>query len=1413
MRFTKFSSFVLWLCIISTVFEDKVEGKRNNRRWGDRGNKRNGRDECERSRGRRSRGSLGSQQLCGRFWPSFLINLQTKGGLGGLTKFLDHHSPAHRQSFKRPKPAEEPYSGQLIRLVNHHTYHNWGVLNVYRAGTWGHVCADEWDIRDATVACRMLGFPGALSANVSSDLKVEERVAGRIVMSEVRCSGTESSLRNCHYSRSKSCRSQSAATVECAQSPVCPEEWYPGFGKCYRLFGKARNLKLAAAVCGFEGGSLVNINSKEENHFLSNFVSNLAPDVNQWHTGSMRWNKKWNWYKLEEKTDSGLPRDFSSRDIRRISRYVTVKTPITEEMWFPGWPSHGNKYEEPSNHGRKECLTLSNLYRDPYSRYRKLDYFFWKADWCHKWRGIHFICQIELGKTVTDKDCYERDGTDYRGETAVTKMGSTCLSWANSQVVNASTHPNRGLGSHNYCRNPDGANKPWCWVDHERLMIGFCEIPTCSTTLEPTIPTPAPPEETKCPNNEFFCPQQEICIPGTFKCDKENDCLNGEDEKGCNYTLSQFSATPNTGLFVDLSTLGDGLALRPDTDFVIWHRPTNEMCAKTCVATTSFVCRSFVYTSSNHTCLILRYNSLHGKLFAASGTTFYELDSQRNCTGKFQCINKFCVDLNKTCDGNDDCKDMSDEMSCHGATEKPEVSVRLVGGDEHSGTVEMTYMGSTGVICDDQWSIEDATVICRMLGYREAENFFAVNYFNYPVNKVEFLLDEVKCGGNETSIIDCPAAPFKTHDCRAFEVAGVECQLSKVCEIEQFRCPDEMCVKARHVCDGEKHCKDGSDESNCGNHTVQLMDGSTPWEGRVQVTRGGLTGTICDDQWDDHDATVVCRSLGMSYGGVAISNAAFGQGSGPVWLDNVQCTGLEKALHQCKHKGWGQHDCDHSEDAGVRCFTTPRTTAPTYARTTTSFTTTPELVVTSTPTPTPTMSTITTTLTTESENGSHAMLQLVGGQGEHMGNIALSIAGQSYRVCDDYWDDAAATVVCRMLGYNRGGIATTRSYFGSGNFEIILDDVKCLGTETSLEQCFKITGTKKHDCQNNEFAGAICIRNIQPTERPEPTVSPFASFGTCGRRPYDTQDLFSRRRRSLVKISSSEQTKQTNSAQSNRKRKVEAKPINSKIVGGNLVPHGKHPWQVGIRLARGLLANGSFSDYHHCGGTILSEHWVLSAAHCFTNKRKTQVRIVVGDHNNEMLEHGEQKFHVEEMVLHKNFSVYDYDIALLKVKKINGRGIVFNKFVQPACLPTATTPYVEGTMCEISGWGQTELEGSSRYPQVLKAIDVPLLDRATCKYLYNGTKAGIFSERMTCAGYLAGGKDTCQGDSGGPLVCKVQGVYTLVGITSWGRGCAQPNAPGVYTLVQQFLPWIEENLREHSSSVAEATLPPRPRTG
>ena len=104
--------------------------------------------------------------------------------------------------------------------------------------------------------------------------------------------------------------------------------------------------------------------------------------------------------------------------------------------------------------------------------------------------------------------------------------------------------------------------------------------------------------------------------------------------------------------------------------------------------------------------------------------------------------------------------------------------------------------------------------------------------------------------------------------------------------------------------------------------SIRLVDGSSSNEGRVEVNYNGQWGTVCDDLWDDTDAAVVCQILGLGESGSALGSAAFGQGSGDIILDNVQCVGTETDLFSCPNNGPLIHNCGHGEDAGVQCSST-----------------------------------------------------------------------------------------------------------------------------------------------------------------------------------------------------------------------------------------------------------------------------------------------------------------------------------------------------------------------------------------------------------------------------------------------------------------------------------------------------------
>ncbi|XP_062609785.1 deleted in malignant brain tumors 1 protein-like, partial [Saccostrea cucullata] len=308
--------------------------------------------------------------------------------------------------------------------------------------------------------------------------------------------------------------------------------------------------------------------------------------------------------------------------------------------------------------------------------------------------------------------------------------------------------------------------------------------------------------------------------------------------------------------------------------------------------------------------------------------------------------------------------------------------VKLVNGrDTTEGRLEVLINNEWGTVCDNEWDDNDAKVVCRNLGLPSANAVSRrSSYFGQGDDKIWF--DNLDCLGTEDEVMNCSHDGIGVHNCTHDNDAGVSCL-----------------------------------------HT-RLVGGRDRTEGRVEVYINDEWGTVCDDDWDNSDAQVVCTHLGFpSFTGVALGSASFGQGSGRIWLDNVGCTGYEHDIRKCRHSSIGTSDCHHSEDAGVRCVP----------------------------------------------------LRLVDGSSKREGRVEVYMNNQWGTVCDNDWTKNEAQVVCENIGYAGYNAVERRSaYFGEGSGDVLLDEVQCTGKENDLLSCSH-GYVGKNNCTHNKDAGVSCL--------------------------------------------------------------------------------------------------------------------------------------------------------------------------------------------------------------------------------------------------------------------------------------------------------------------------------------------------
>ncbi|CAJ1078187.1 scavenger receptor cysteine-rich type 1 protein M130-like [Xyrichtys novacula] len=509
--------------------------------------------------------------------------------------------------------------------------------------------------------------------------------------------------------------------------------------------------------------------------------------------------------------------------------------------------------------------------------------------------------------------------------------------------------------------------------------------------------------------------------------------------------------------------------------------------------------------------------------------------------------------------------------------------IRLVGPSRCSGRVEIYHRDSWGTVCDDQWSIVSAEVVCRELDCGTVLEAKKNAFFGEGKN--EIWLDDVQCTGQEASILKCSHRPIGENNCGHGEDAGVICsdhvktvngsnrcngkvevyhdgRWNRVCNTDwnmqqaEVLCREINCgtplpqaevppLGEQNIFGGLKTSCFGNESSvsecslqdikeNCVDATtfcthskpIRLMNGTNRCNGRVELYHDGQWGTVCDDRWGMQEAAVACREMNCGNALSVRYKAFYGTGTDQVWLDDVECTGYEKSLGDCPHRGFGQHDCDHSEDAGVECSETVRLTNGTNAcsgklevyynghwgKMCSNYWSQEEAAVVCkeiscgapkkdqqtfhfgesrlgglTARCSGNVSSITQCgireFTGRCDGVSLAcegspQLRLVNGTDRCSGRVEVLHDGQWGTVCDDEWDIRDAQVVCRAMDCGTAQTAKSGAFFGQGQGGIWLDDVGCVGNETSLLHCRHPT-LGENNCGHAEDAGVVCSATIR----------------------------------------------------------------------------------------------------------------------------------------------------------------------------------------------------------------------------------------------------------------------------------------------------------------------------------------------
>ena len=747
--------------------------------------------------------------------------------------------------------------------------------------------------------CKQLGFrrgvrkttQGLVHGRVDESQKITEHIE---------CAGSEATVESCRISYSQFSQSACKVGEDIVSISCIPDSWatcnkneIPWGSRCYSFFPNSSSFHSAQDHCKSLGRTLVEIESQEENDMLSELLfqnSKVTDVMNEVWTGGVGSNvarkNVWFWH-----SDTDKPMEFRN--------------------FWKGW-SGGERSAAEIKDNFAYGIKMSRKYPIRKGQRKKdqlTDYYFWNLDSFDT--KLSYICE----RPMNNIGCVEGNGETYRGMAERTYSGAFCKPWQSPEIgfwFDEEQIQKLGpLANNKYCRNPDENPTPWCLIKDGEYEE--CDILPCEKESQANMENnPRIFQESSCGSDQFECQPGE-CIFSGYVCDGEHDCSNKKDENphaSCDNYQDSFESVSNVKLNVE--------------SVERWTNRNIEACLRACILSKDFVCKGVNYKSNEKTCILLESNvGLSGSLEENFEWTYFERrETQVVCDENTMCSSGKCLNETQFCDGKFDCSDKKDENNCKAT---PNVNVRLVGGDsEHEGRIELkAFDYGWGGICDDGFGILEANVICKEAGFPLGAKE-AILHSKFGSGD-EILLDELDCKGNENSLLDCKFNPWKEHDCSAKEYAGVVCrQRQESCGEEEWKCQSGECISLEFLCDSTSDCSDGSDESanQCQKDVeVRLAGGNNVTSGRVEVQYKGVWGTICDDNFDAEEGSVICKMLGHPGGVKVHPEAVWGEGKGPIWINNILCNGTETSLEECPSPAWGPtYQCKHSEDVGIECL-------------------------------------------------------------------------------------------------------------------------------------------------------------------------------------------------------------------------------------------------------------------------------------------------------------------------------------------------------------------------------------------------------------------------------------------------------------------------------------------------------------